>query len=237
LREAEFLVDLGHESIIELVGFVEDVSKDMIWLVFPWEDNGNLKGFIASADWEIPERISLINDVARGVEYLHSRQPPICHGDLKSINVLVNSKYRAVITDFGSARRLVANDLGVAGERTENKLQTVSYTLRWAAPELLKEEEFGTACDIWALGWVAYEVMTSFIPFQDVKDAVVIQRVVRGDLPSVSNDARMLLIQALCSLMIKCWSIDPSKRPTAKDCRQSMRWMVSNAGSESLPGN
>ncbi|KIO23066.1 hypothetical protein M407DRAFT_27396 [Tulasnella calospora MUT 4182] len=59
LREAEFLVDLEHESIIELVGFVEDVSKDIIWLVFPWEDNGNLKGFIASADWEIPERISL----------------------------------------------------------------------------------------------------------------------------------------------------------------------------------
>ncbi|KIO21836.1 hypothetical protein M407DRAFT_217582, partial [Tulasnella calospora MUT 4182] len=176
-REAEFLVDLEHENIIELVGFVEGVSNDRIWLVFPWEDNGNLKRFIASANWEIPERISLIDDVARGVEYLHNRQPPIRHGDLKSINILVNSEYRAVITDFGSARRLVTNDLQVTGARTESKLQTTlspeatfcastntitltgdRYTLRWAAPELLKEEDSGTACDIWALGWVAYEV-------------------------------------------------------------------------------
>lgn len=129
LREAEFLVDLEHESIIELVGFVEDVSKDIIWLVFPWEDHGNLKGFIASANWEIPERIWLINDVVRGVEYLHSRQPPICHGDLKSINILVNSKYRAVITDFGSARRPVTNDLKVARTSGKGVLATQNYVL------------------------------------------------------------------------------------------------------------
>ncbi|KIO17636.1 hypothetical protein M407DRAFT_58798, partial [Tulasnella calospora MUT 4182] len=101
LREAEFLVKLSHENIIKLEGFVEDVSKQMIWLVFPWEDNGTLKDFVTATDWEIPERISLLNDVARGVEYLHTRTPPIFHGDLKSINILVNSKCRAVLTDFG----------------------------------------------------------------------------------------------------------------------------------------
>ncbi|KAG8894608.1 hypothetical protein FRC01_012873, partial [Tulasnella sp. 417] len=84
LREAEFLVELAHENIIPLEGFVEDVSKDIIWLVLLWAENGTLKAFIASRDWEIPERISLIDDVARGVAYLHSREPPICHGDLKS---------------------------------------------------------------------------------------------------------------------------------------------------------
>ncbi|KAG8894487.1 hypothetical protein FRC01_012929, partial [Tulasnella sp. 417] len=84
LREAEFLVGLSHSNIIELEGFVEDMSGHNVWLVFPWEEHGNLRDFLASGDWEIPERISLIDDVTQGVEYLHSRKPPVYHGDLKS---------------------------------------------------------------------------------------------------------------------------------------------------------
>ncbi|KAG9035468.1 hypothetical protein FS837_001919, partial [Tulasnella sp. UAMH 9824] len=235
LREAEFLVSLSHENIIGLEGFVEDVSNNVIWLVFPWESHGNLKDFIASADWEIPERISLINDVATGVEYLHEREPPICHGDLKSINILVNSEFRAVITDFGSARHPVSKNPNQESERTNKDPQpapsleathhpstnTITltcnhYTLRWAAPELLEDGDATLACDIWALGWVAYE---------DVKDSMVVIRVVRGDLPSISSDARMLLIQTLCNLMRRCWTAEPKKRPSAKDCRNSIRWI------------
>ncbi|KIO23007.1 hypothetical protein M407DRAFT_44639, partial [Tulasnella calospora MUT 4182] len=207
LREAEFLVKLSHENIIKLEGFVEGVSRNMIWLVFPWEENGTLKHFIASAEWEIPERIWLIDDVARGIEYLHGREPPICHGDLKSINILVNSEFRAVISDFGSAPTLCSSTNTIT-------LTCNQYTLRWAAPELLENDEASLASDMWAFGCV----MTNFIPFQDVKDSIVIKRVVRGDLPSISSDARMLLIQSLCTLVKHCWSIDPSGRPTADDC-------------------
>ncbi|KAG9021737.1 hypothetical protein FS837_007017, partial [Tulasnella sp. UAMH 9824] len=73
-------------------------------MVFSWEKNGNLREFVRSANWELPERVSLISDVAAGLGYLHRRNPPICHGDLKSLNILVNAENRAVITDFGSAR-------------------------------------------------------------------------------------------------------------------------------------
>ncbi|KIO28997.1 hypothetical protein M407DRAFT_21898 [Tulasnella calospora MUT 4182] len=244
LREAEVLVKLSHPNIIRLEGFVEDVSREVVSLVFPWEDNGTLKDFVALHDWEIPERISLIFDVANGVEYLHSRTPPICHGDLKSINILVNSKCRAVITDFGSAHHPVAKDLNKERERASEEPESAPsleatlcpstntitltckhYTVRWAAPELLEEEESSLASDIWALGWVAYEVMTNSIPFHDVKEAVVINLIVRGDLPTISNDVRMLLIQELCSVVGRCWTLDPSKRPAAKDCRESISWM------------
>ncbi|KIO17633.1 hypothetical protein M407DRAFT_32674 [Tulasnella calospora MUT 4182] len=244
LREAEFLVKLSHENIIKLEGFVEDVSKEMIWLVFPWEDNGTLKDFVAAADWEIPERISLLNDVARGVKYLHTRTPPIFHGDLKSINILVNSNCRAVLTDFGSARHPITKPLSKETQRTKSEpkrepspeatfcpstntitLTCNQYTLRWAAPELLEDDDASLASDIWALGCVVYEVMTDSIPFQDVKDAVVIKRIVRGDLPSISTDARMLLVQALCTLVGQCWTVDPSTRPTAEYCQKAIQWM------------
>lgn len=137
-----------------------------------------------------------IDDVVRGLEYLHSQEPPICHGDLKSVclvlksdskietesrlmqlNILVNWMYRAVITDFGSARRLVHRDIDPLAKQIESQSQpdqplqatfclssnTITltgnkYTLRWAAPELLSEDRLGLWSDIWALGWIAYEV-------------------------------------------------------------------------------
>lgn len=93
------------------------------------------------------------------------------------MNILINSGYHAVITDFGSARRLTTKDLDEEGERTEDppqagllfeatfcastKTMTLTgnkYTLRWAAPELLNGDVPGLWSDIWALGWVAYEV-------------------------------------------------------------------------------
>ncbi|KAG9030182.1 hypothetical protein FS837_003346 [Tulasnella sp. UAMH 9824] len=244
IREAEFLVNHSQENIIELEGFVEDVSKNIIWLVFPWEENGNLNQFIASAEWEIPERISLLHDVASGMEYLHTRNPPICHGDLKSANILVNSDCRAVITDFGSAHHPTTKNLERKTKRARIDPQPApspeatfcpstntitlthnKWTLRWAAPELLENDDASLASDVWAFGCVVYEVMTDSIPFQDVRDANVIMRVVKGDLPSISSDARMLLVQALCTLVRKCWRIDPSKRPTAEECRAAINWM------------
>ncbi|KIO21758.1 hypothetical protein M407DRAFT_80000, partial [Tulasnella calospora MUT 4182] len=231
LREAGFLVKLSHPNIIKLDGFVEDISKDMIWLVFPWEEHGSLRDFVASADWEIPERIWLISDVAEGVEYLHSQEPPISHGDLKSVNVLVSSECRAIITDFGSARRLTAKatkTMTLTGDK---------YTLRWAAPELLNGDPPGLWSDIWALGWVGYEVMMNSIPFEGVGDGMVVMSVIQGDVPSISDDTRMLLIQALCSLLAQCWNLDPTKRPTAKDCRTAIDWMASHTGLRSIAGN
>ncbi|KIO27382.1 hypothetical protein M407DRAFT_23433 [Tulasnella calospora MUT 4182] len=254
LRESEFVLDLSHPHIVKLEGFVADLSERKVWLIFPWEEHGNLRDFLASGEWEIPERISLINDVTLGLEYIHQQEPPIYHGDLKSLNILVNSGCSALITDFGSARHLGKDHIHKEAKKSEDNpepathpitgddqvtLQALfsatattltlagsSYTIRWAAPELLQDENPCLRSDIWALGWIAYEVMTNTIPFHDVKkDAIVINRVVQGHLPSVTEDARMSLIRALCYMMVQCWNINPDKRPTAEECRKSISWM------------
>ncbi|KIO26563.1 hypothetical protein M407DRAFT_24149 [Tulasnella calospora MUT 4182] len=103
-HEFSLIGSLSHENVVSIVGFVEEFEQGVAWIVFAWEKNGNLREFIRSTNWELPERVSLIDDVARGLSYLHGRSPAICHGDLKLLNILVNSENRALITDFGSAR-------------------------------------------------------------------------------------------------------------------------------------
>ncbi|KIO32747.1 hypothetical protein M407DRAFT_211381, partial [Tulasnella calospora MUT 4182] len=226
-NEVELLSGLSHENIIKFIGFVENTEMGVAWIVIPWEDNGNLREFVKLQDWVIPERLSLICDVARGVEYLHTSNPPICHGDLKSLNILVNSEHRAVITDFGSARKLDPNQRREKASGTYITLTGPVFTLRWAAPELLAEDEFSLASDIWAFGWICWEIMTGSIPFDELaRDAAIVRRVTRGDLPVIANNEQISQVRALCKMMTRCWEMNPEERPAAKECKDLLNWMV-----------
>lgn len=77
--------------------------------------------------------------------------------------------------------------------------------------------------------------MKNSIPFENVqKDSAVIKQVIQGELPSVTDHVRMSLILQLSSIIKQCWSINPSKRPTAGEFRKSMGWMASAIAGVSL---
>ncbi|KAG9016322.1 hypothetical protein FRB90_003286 [Tulasnella sp. 427] len=215
VNELRILNELDHENIVKIVGFVEDVSKRTAWLVFPWEENGNLREFLSAGEWDIPERVSLISDVANGLEYLHGREPPICHGDLKSLNILINASYRAVITDFGSARILrSSNERGSGPQSTPVALDSqleraigpqsdhigvetlnTTFTLtgpvrsfRWESPEIANGEVPNRASDVWALGWIVWEAMTDCYPFQELQREIKITIwIINGQLPTADT--------------------------------------------------
>ncbi|KIO23038.1 hypothetical protein M407DRAFT_27460 [Tulasnella calospora MUT 4182] len=203
-----------------------------------------------------PEHISLKHDILNGLEYIHCQTPSICHGDLKSHNILINSSYHAVITDFGSARRFTHKNLprsaadravgplmGAADGRSDDSsiqatfcatsnaitLTNNNYNIRWAAPELLLDDKLSPPGDMWAFGWI---VLTGKIPFGDINhDAAIVERVIHGNLPSIAEDDRMSRIGALCFLMNQCWKTIPGERPSAEGCHYAIGWMPSSVPS------
>ncbi|KIO32086.1 glycoside hydrolase family 5 protein [Tulasnella calospora MUT 4182] len=263
VNELSLMAELSHPNIVKLIGFVEDMQKGDAWIVLPWEENGNVREFLQSGEWDIPERISLIQDVLKGVEYLQARQPPICHGDLKSLNILVNSSYHAVITDFGSARSKPDADAEeqnaseipgwAANDDTAQRLappkiefnQTTfeltltgpSYTLRWAAPEVLAGEDNGLPSDMWAVGWICWEIVTGKLPFEELsQDQTVIKRVATGKLPAIREQAQLSHVLKLCGLISDCWISNPAGRIDASNFRRRVNVMPSIAPSGSGSG-
>ncbi|KIO30451.1 hypothetical protein M407DRAFT_20511 [Tulasnella calospora MUT 4182] len=264
-HEVGLLKRVSHPNIVKLAGFVEAEGDGIAWLVLPWERNGNLHEFIASADWEIPECISLIRDVAEGIAYLHAQRPPICHGDLKAENILINVDCRALITDFGSARLLELNAPSSAdaepgaggddGSESDNDcpdpltvefsrssgslvLTGPEYSLRWAAPEVLVDENLGLPSDIWAFGWICWEVLTKDVPFTQVQHTgSIVSRIVTGRLPAIEDDTQQPQVLALCDLMMNCWKQTPEERPSASQCQENLQGMTSTQPSPTLRGS
>lgn len=106
---------------------------------------------------EFSKVLDIVRQIAEGLAAAHAAA--VMHRDLKPANVLIESSGRAVITDFGIARGLQATDETL---QTHGTLGTPAYM----APEQLGGESVGPPADVYALGLIAYELLTGELPYK-----------------------------------------------------------------------
>ncbi|KAI9029135.1 kinase-like domain-containing protein [Hyaloraphidium curvatum] len=167
--------------------------------------DGNLRKFLDSRSWPQDLGLRLLLDVARGMVYLHGLG--ILHGDLKSLNVLVDSG-KALIADFGLSK--VRSEVGRSTAGTVGG--PVSGTPGFLAPELVGGSALHKPADVYAFGMVCYEVASKGrFPFEELMNpALVLYNVaVKGVRPERPDGVP----DALWHLMERCWDQDPKKRP------------------------
>ncbi|CAE6422254.1 unnamed protein product [Rhizoctonia solani] len=199
-----------HENILETLGVVR--FHDGIALVAPWVDNGTVMDYIRIRP--DTNRIKLCIEIARGLAYLHRVETT--HGDLKGANVLVSRDGVAKLNDFGSTS-MKYHTLQFTGGSTSR-----SYTLRWAAPELLGDDGPKSAsADVYALGMTILEVITGKQPFEHIRgDLAVIGALSRGENPRrPESEISKASSQGdkLWDLLQLCWKAAPQDRPSAED--------------------
>lgn len=99
-----------------------------------------------------PAQLSLASpqlvQIARGVEYLHTRDPPVFHGDLKPKNILIDENWEACVGDFGVARAIKSLELHSGWTTSGVNPGTKLYQ----SPELLFENETTLAGDVYSFG-------------------------------------------------------------------------------------
>ncbi|KAF8324973.1 kinase-like domain-containing protein [Cantharellus anzutake] len=130
-REMKIWKDLDHENIVQFIGFaIEDRGAiPEAALVSEWCSNGDLVQYLHRNP--SCNRLALLLDVARGLTYLHDRDPVVVHGDLKPSNVLISDTGHAKLCDFGFS--LIADGL-----TTGFTSSGPGFTLRYCAPEVLE---------------------------------------------------------------------------------------------------
>ncbi|KAJ7728912.1 hypothetical protein B0H16DRAFT_233408 [Mycena metata] len=215
-REAVIWRQLSHPNVLPFFGMYH--TENRLCLVSPWMSNGHVMAFLRNAPPNSnTERISLILDVALGLEYLHRKH--IVHGDLKGANILVTPSGRACVADFGLSS-IIATSLKFQQSTTTTR----GGTTRYQAPELLNSAEaqnhFGS--DIYAFACVGYEILTDKNPFFEIKNEMyLVGQVLKGLRPSrpetiSAEDGLWLLLQ-------DCWNEEPTKRPRAIQIVERLR--------------
>ncbi len=160
-EEAALVADLKHPNIVALHGLGRALHGGF-FLVFDWIDGPNLQTLLEqSVSNQQPLPVETVarwmTDVARAVEFAH--QHDIVHCDLKPSNLLLAPDGRVMLTDFGFARRLSADD---------GPLVT-GGTLAFMAPEQLGSSlgEIGPHTDIYGWGAVLYTLLIGQPPHRE----------------------------------------------------------------------
>lgn len=219
-NEAINLADLHHPNVVAFYGVVLDGPGGSVATVTEYMVNGSLRNALQKGDRNLDKRKRLLiaMDVAFGMEYLHGKK--IVHFDLKSDNLLVNLRdpHRPICK---------VGDLGLSKVKCQTLISGgVRGTLPWMAPELLNGSNnlVSEKVDVYSFGIVMWELLTGEEPYADLHYGAIIGGIVSNTLrPHVPESCD----PDWKSLMERCWSAEPSERPSFTEIANELRLMAS----------
>ncbi|KAJ7621273.1 kinase-like domain-containing protein [Roridomyces roridus] len=215
-REALIWRQLCHPNLLPFYGVY--YLENRLCIVSPWMDNGNILEYVKKNLLDTDRQLSLMLDVALGVEYLHNNR--IVHGDLKAINILVTPSLRACIVDFGLSGLAESITLRF----THATASVRGGTARYQAPELLTANRNHYGSDVYAYAHVCYEILTGKVPFFNIfNDAAVIFKILDGFKPERLAECQgSPVLDELWQLLQDCWEKNFEERPTATEIVQRL---------------
>ncbi|KAK9070022.1 hypothetical protein SSX86_010421 [Deinandra increscens subsp. villosa] len=223
LTEIEILSRLHHRNLVSLVGYCDEEQEQM--LVYEFMPRGTLSDWLNAKSGEslsFRMRLQVALDSAKGILYLHTEaNPPIFHRDIKSSNILLDSKFVAKVADFGLSRLAPILDDNGAGPNYISTL--VRGTPGYLDPEYLLTHKLTAKSDVYSLGVVLLEILTGMKPISHGKNIVREVKVAHltGIMFSII-DNRMgsypsECVQKFVSLALWCCEDKPEKRPFMLD--------------------
>ncbi|MCO5567071.1 hypothetical protein L7F22_020756 [Adiantum nelumboides] len=248
--EIQTLGKIRHRNIVRLLGCCS--SKETNFLVYEYMPNGSLGELLhgtrgGSLDWA--KRYNIAIESACGLRYLHHDcSPLIVHRDVKSNNILLDSKYEAHVADFGLAKVLDYPE----------SMSSVAGSYGYIAPEYVYTLKVDEKSDIYSFGVVLLELVTGKRPFEpefgegvdiaawvrkkvqtregamEVLDSKILNEEagVGGNNTNVMGEVMQVLRVAL-----HCLVDLPMQRPTMREVVQMLTDIPKKKPSMNLPGN
>nr|WP_202453496.1 serine/threonine-protein kinase [Streptomyces sp. SID4913] len=217
LRERSVLLRLTHPNIVRTRDLV--VEGDLLALVMDLVDGPDLHRYLRDNGPLTPVAASLLTaQIADALAASHA--DGVVHRDLKPANVLLadpDGEMHPMLTDFGIAR--LADSPGLT--RTHEFVGTPAYV----APESAEGRPQTSAVDIYGAGILLYELLTGRPPFAGGTALEVLQR-------HLSEEPRRpsTVPAPLWTVVERCLSKDPDRRPSAESLARGLRTVAAGIG-------
>ncbi|KAI4318853.1 hypothetical protein MLD38_032513 [Melastoma candidum] len=184
LREVAVMKQLRHPNIVLFMGALTESPS--LSIVTAYLSKGSLYRLLhrpgPRETLDERRRLSMAFDVAKGMNYLHKRSPPVVHRDLKSPNLLVDNKYTVKVCDFGLSRLKARTFL--------------SSKSCWN--EVLRDEPSNEKSDVYSFGVILWELATLQQPWNNLNPAQVVAAVgFKGRRLEIPHDVPPVLCLSL----------------------------------------
>eukprot|EP00929_Paragymnodinium_shiwhaense_P069062 TRINITY_DN34841_c0_g6_i2.p1 TRINITY_DN34841_c0_g6~~TRINITY_DN34841_c0_g6_i2.p1 ORF type:complete len:350 (-),score=84.23 TRINITY_DN34841_c0_g6_i2:67-1116(-) len=145
-NEISICKDLQHPRIVSYLG--HDNIGDCLFVYLEYMPGGCLASVLAQFGPLEEELVALYaKALLEGVDYLHTRDPPVLHRDIKGANVLVGLDCGVKLADFGCSKRT-----------TDTMSRTMKGSIPWMAPEMMAQAGYTYKADIWSFGCLCVEM-------------------------------------------------------------------------------
>ncbi|MBI1804714.1 MAG: protein kinase [Ignavibacteria bacterium] len=179
MQEARATAALNHPNILNV--YEIDEQNGGMFFVMEYLEGRTLRSHISSlkSSTGIPytQAIEWTTQIANGLQAAHQKN--IVHRDIKPENIMVTNNGQLKIMDFGIAKLKSGSGL----TKTGTSLGTLSYM----SPEQAQGMPADHRSDIWALGVVLYEMLTTDLPFKAEHEAALLYLIVNDDPPLTSS--------------------------------------------------
>uniref|UniRef100_A0A665VGB6 Mitogen-activated protein kinase kinase kinase 7 n=1 Tax=Echeneis naucrates TaxID=173247 RepID=A0A665VGB6_ECHNA len=212
--ELRQLSRVNHPNIVKLYGS----CNSPVCLVMEYAEGGSLYNVLHGAEplpyYTASHAMSWCLQCSQGVAYLHGMKPKaLIHRDLKPPNLLLVAGGTVLkICDFGTA-------CDIQTHMTNNK-----GSAAWMAPEVFEGSNYSEKCDVFSWGIILWEVITRRKPFDEIGGPAfrIMWAVHNGTRPPLIKN----LPKPIESLMTRCWSKDPSQRPSMEEIVKIMTHLM-----------
>ncbi|MQL89823.1 hypothetical protein Taro_022406, partial [Colocasia esculenta] len=220
-REMELLGRLHHRHLVALKGFC--IEKHERFLMYEYMEKGSLHDHLHSSgrtplSWQ--RRIQIAIDVANALEYLHVYcDPPLCHGDINSSNILLDENFTAKVADFGLTH---ISRRGLIGFRAENA--DIRGSPGYMDPEYVVTQELTEKSDVYSYGVLLLELVTGRHAVQDNKNLVEwFQQLMTTDSslpefvdPQIKDSYDLEQLRVIAGIIEWCNQSEGKARPSIK---------------------
>lgn len=211
-QEAHLIARLEHPHIVPVFDFGE--ADGYTFLAMRLVNGGTLADQM-QAGRVAPDRAArIISEVADALDYAHSRG--VIHRDVKPSNILLDKADHGLLSDFGLAR-ILAGNAHLTGSGA--LLGTPAYM----SPEQARGEDLDGRSDVYALGVIAFELLTGQPPYTAETPVAVLLKHLHDPLP-LPRRVNPNLSEAVEQALLKALAKDRTGRfPTASALAHALR--------------